>query len=487
MSRRKTEFDNHQVFKHLTAVKSVLEGVELPPEAGAIEVEEAARLAKVIAYLEGVFETIDPDLFPLKKLDEASPQLSACANEIIAYSSNRSTGHLQSANTHLDAALDSIRPFVPFASKGARAYARAVGEQTRAASAHIEGFSDSISDSLASAQSATKAIEDAEAKVNRLLGASEAAAAELSGSDGDTESGILAQAKSALADIEAIHEKINEFHGSIFLDGEKESKKAAIGSALSEAKKSAEEAKALVAGSSNAVSELKKFFDHVFGDLSENGERSGGVAAEIESLRAKLIEFQGDQEKRYKALNEQIESLLPGATSAGLASAYREMKNSFERPIRFFSTVFFLAIAVLVAGSLVLHIQSVSRAGITFIELASLEAVLKSFVYKLPFYGPAVWLAYFASKRRSESQRLQQEYAHKEALAKSYDSYKKQIEELGADDGDLMKRLLERAIEAVSYNASRTLDGAHGDPAPSQDLIGQIERIMRGRREPSSS
>jgi hypothetical protein len=56
---------------------------------------------------------------------------------------------------------------------------------------------------------------------------------------------------------------------------------------------------------------------------------------------------------------------------------------------------------------------------------------------KLPIYLPVVWLAYYSSKRRGEAQRLKQEYAHKESLAKSYMGYKDQLEELDDENGEM--------------------------------------------------
>ena len=55
-------------------------------------------------------------------------------------------------------------------------------------------------------------------------------------------------------------------------------------------------------------------------------------------------------------------------------------------------------------------------------------------LYSTPVLGPVLWIVLSASKRRSEFQRLQQEYAHKEALAKSYAGFKEQIDSLDKDD-----------------------------------------------------
>ena len=74
------------------------------------------------------------------------------------------------------------------------------------------------------------------------------------------------------------------------------------------------------------------------------------------------------------------------------------------------------------------------------------ETISKNLVGRLPIYIPILWLALYASKRRSEYQRLQQEYAHKEAIAKSFDKYKKQIEDLDNEDPELQKLLMQALI-----------------------------------------
>ena len=80
--------------------------------------------------------------------------------------------------------------------------------------------------------------------------------------------------------------------------------------------------------------------------------------------------------------------------------------------------------------------------------------------------------------------RLQQEYAHKEALAKSYQGFKKQIEGLGNDKDDiLLKQLLQAAIEGVSFNASGTLDGKHADKVPIIDDAEGLVKVIKAALE----
>lgn len=100
---------------------------------------------------------------------------------------------------------------------------------------------------------------------------------------------------------------------------------------------------------------------------------------------------------------------------------------------------------------------------------------------KIPFYAPVIWLAFVASKRRSEYQRLQQEYAHKEVLAKSYDKFKKQLEELDDVDKTLLKELIKKTTDAIAYNVSITLDGNHGDTHPIQGSLDKILSLLSSK------
>ena len=69
--------------------------------------------------------------------------------------------------------------------------------------------------------------------------------------------------------------------------------------------------------------------------------------------------------------------------------------------------------------------------------------------------------------------RLQQEYAHKAAIAESYVSFKEQIDKIktqsSEDYASLTKQLLETAISAIAFNASSTLDKKHSGKLPIQE------------------
>ena len=67
------------------------------------------------------------------------------------------------------------------------------------------------------------------------------------------------------------------------------------------------------------------------------------MSGELNERIKALDIFEVKQKNRYTVLNELIERLLPGATSAGLATAYLDMKTSFDKPILNMSLIFYVA------------------------------------------------------------------------------------------------------------------------------------------------
>ena len=221
--------------------------------------------------------------------------------------------------------------------------------------------------------------------------------------------------------------------------------------------------------------DLEELHIRIFGvSATEDQPKKEGLKGEIETGLGELKRYDEEQKTKHSALTEEIESLLPGATSAGLATAFKEMKDSFDTPISKYTRMFYNSLVLIIFLSVIAMIESVGSHGISFIKYVDLGQFANSLGWKVPVVGAAVWLAVFASKRRSEAQRLQQEYAHKESVAKSYNGFKKQIEELVSDDKGMLLSLISKTVDSVSENASKTLDGKHGDKSPLHELTEKV-------------
>ena len=181
-----------------------------------------------------------------------------------------------------------------------------------------------------------------------------------------------------------------------------------------------------------------------------------------------LAKYKELQSKKYDALFAKIESLLPGATSAGLASAFLTRKKVFAQPNKIWTATFIATLIGMFAYS-----------AITFQSITSLEGALIQLLNHLPLYIPVVWLAIYSSKRKSENKRLEEEYAHRESLANSFIGYKEQIEQLNKDDTEALKEFLKNIVSEISKNPSDTLDGKHGDSTPIKELIGMLPELNK--------
>lgn len=485
MSRWIEEFKSHPFQATWASLKQSLSETTIDDQTVITSVTELARLKKVVSFIDEMIHSIDPELVPASTWESFNSQAVPCFQQINSYNSNRNIVHIHQANAHADNLLTYVRPYMISAGKvgkvlqeAVKSYANAIEEYTEAFKEKADSLVGEISSSLHESNELIASIESSESKVNAYR-------LELFGDESGN--GIADKISEQVDDFQKKNNEINALYNSTFVG---DASKPATADEIEEAKESAlEDSKKiglLLSDIAPNVESLEKFHVKIFGVKTDDDEQENGLAGELKTRMKSLDDFEIKQQNKYAALNEQIESLLPGATSAGLASAYLQMKNSFSDPIKNMSLVFYISIGLLVSASLILSIDNIGTYGINFVKITQWDSVLKSIVYKIPFYAPILWLAYYASKRRSEYQRLQQEYAHKEALAKSYDNYRKQLEDLDGEDTDMRKTFIMKAIDAIAYNASATLDGKHGEKMPLLEMLekaakeaSKINKIIR--------
>lgn len=209
---------------------------------------------------------------------------------------------------------------------------------------------------------------------------------------------------------------------------------------------------------------LKKIFEFETVIFGKNGEENGN------NLRNRLSNFEiinnqkfEEWNKNYDTLFKKIEGLLPGATSTGLAKAYQDQGKNHQVPYWIWTGVF-----VLTTGGMIWFSIEHLRVPSTFQE------TFNGILSKVPFFVPAIWLAIFASKQQSKSKRLQEEYAYKETLSKSYESYKREVMSLpdSEEKQEMIEKLLQSMVEMMRYNPSETLQSnSHNDKPP---IVGNL-------------
>ncbi len=471
MSRWIESFENHPFQNVWQEIKNIIGDVSATDETVTTDIKEIARLNKVVSYLDELISAADPELIPLATWDQFNQQASNCLTNMRQYIQNRNISHINNANNHCDNLLTYVRPYVLSGKGSAQAAGRAFKSYSDAIDEHIAMLSKRAKEAVNQAENNKNESDRLIEEINQ----SKQNISELEEQLLDGDESVNERINKFLEDFEEWHSKISEYHQKLTSGNEEES---AIILQIEEAKKKAinnsgstEEA---LEETKNLLSDLEAFYLQIFGKKNEEGKNEGGLKKELEIRRNEIEAFRDEQQKTYDALLQEIESLLPGATSAGLASAYKELKDTFNNPIEHYSKLFYGALFGLLVSAFVLIVKNVSFWNIEFIDVKDPLSLFNNLIFKLPILLPLLWLAVFASKRRSEDRRLQQEYAHKEAIAKSYESFKQQIEALKEQDERLKKMLLEKAIAAISFNASTTLDGKHGDKMPLLETVDKL-------------
>ncbi len=170
-----------------------------------------------------------------------------------------------------------------------------------------------------------------------------------------------------------------------------------------------------------------------------------------------------------------IDELLPGATGAGLASAFGKRREQFMLPQRIWQCVFLAAIIGLlaVAG----YDFGVSKP-LTSWTLDSLGLLL---LHRLPFVVPLVWLAIYSARQASLAKRLEEDYAFKEATSRSFEGYRRQMGEL---ESGALSRLCLNTLAIISQHPGRIYEKHRSDVTPISALLEQGESL---RQPPSGN
>lgn len=477
-SRWATEFAKHPFQGVWVLLKAELANVEVDDQTIVTSVYELARLKRVVAYLDEIISALDPDLTPKGIWTNFHQQTDACLSQLRSYVSNKNIGHVVNANEHADNLLTYVRPYQVLPQEAIKALRRSAEAYSSQLEAYVEAFrvksltivTQLVKDKETSALSLS-AVDTVATKVNEFN-------SELFVGTEETPA-IDKKIKDLLAIANENTKLINTLHSELLIGTpQAESIQAKIKAAEGEILSIKGRMTTLLDGAQGEIRQLGSFHEKIFGKKDEEtGKSTSGLEFELDSRITELVNLEEDQKVKHAVLFSKIESLLPGATSAGLATAYKVLKDNFERPIALYTKLFYGSLGVLVLAALVMAVRQLTFypvLSIVFVEVPDWDVIFKALLYKAPFIAPVVWLALFSSTRRSQYERLQQEYAHKEALAASYESYKKQLQDLKGDSDELQRELISKAIDAVAYNASVTLDGKHQEKLPSQQLLEKL-------------
>lgn len=182
----------------------------------------------------------------------------------------------------------------------------------------------------------------------------------------------------------------------------------------------------------------------------------------------------------FTELNKKIEGLLPNATSAGLASAFRNQKDRFKKPQRNWLIMFVVTITLLL---IVAGLGGVS--GLWSINPATPESwdeILRHFMGRLPLVAPLVWLGIYAGRNYMLALRIEEEYAFKEAVSTAFEGYKREMADISASGNNETPPLVilcENVLRALAQRPGRIYEGRHEDITPLSPVKGAIFEVKQ--------
>lgn len=202
------------------------------------------------------------------------------------------------------------------------------------------------------------------------------------------------------------------------------------------------------------------------------------VSDELSKLKEEQLtnfeSFRDEQEGDFDSLKKQIRDLLPDAMTAGLSHAYEtkrisEVEEGATASLTFKRSIVSLSVISVIPVLVSLYSLLFDNKGIDDV-LKNIPQVVLAII---PLYAPAFWFAIAASKRVKLAKRLSEEYAHKEALSKTFEGLSQQISELEESEAtrELRVRLLYNIISVSSENPGRLISDYNSSDNPITDVL----------------
>lgn len=201
-------------------------------------------------------------------------------------------------------------------------------------------------------------------------------------------------------------------------------------------------------------------------------EVTKNLAARAETIEQRVAAY----EERLKELETQcanqlkaIDDLLPGATSAGLATAFDDRRKTFLNPGKHWQWIFvgsLVALAVLATTALFHSYFSDTT--------PTLESVLVLWLTRLPVAATLAWLALHASRETALAKRLEEDYGFKAATAASFQGFHKQMTEMGAASADNapLSKLCEGVLTTIANPPGRIYEKHELSVSPATEIAG---------------
>ena len=194
-------------------------------------------------------------------------------------------------------------------------------------------------------------------------------------------------------------------------------------------------------------------------------EKTKQLSTISESVEERIVKYENglnQMDTKYQQLVATIEGLLPDATSAGLATAFSNQKDTYRKSIRLWTGLRFVAVGgILIYGIFVYRDLSAVMTQIK--EDGFWELTLTAFVWlvnKSPILLSLILFEEFSRRTYNRLFKLQEDYAYKQVVSQSFEGYKKQFLELGQNQSTntALNDLCQNTVKSIAESPLRLVN-----------------------------
>jgi len=224
-----------------------------------------------------------------------------------------------------------------------------------------------------------------------------------------------------------------------------------------------------------SAGEAKSREDEITGLADQAEKLEKDIASRI-TAASEAQEKLKELARRAEEVRQELEGLLPGATAAGLSTAYQRARRAIAWRMFFQFLAFLMGLSAIGASIYLGHeyLPPLPKEPLSLMVQLLSRALLAS---------PAIWFTWVAVRQYTHLSRLHTDYGFKESITRSFEGFRRMMEELDeADNKDLTAALSIKAIDIIGSDPDRLGARHHGDDSPWSHVLKTLTgRLFSGK------
>jgi len=199
--------------------------------------------------------------------------------------------------------------------------------------------------------------------------------------------------------------------------------------------------------------------------------KTAEIARIADEKEQRVSEYEGrleELEKEYESTKAKIDTLIPGATSAGLAKAFNMRKAALAPTLKWSKWIFVAS---------VLGFLGFGLWGLLGADIRTWDEFIVFSLERSPIILGLILLEEFSRRLFNNTLKLEEDYAYKETLSMAFDGYQKAMSTVDAADKEtLSHKLSSNVLSVLGERPGRLLEHSEkDDEMPIQQIIAQLE------------